>query len=112
MRMSEAHQLCLVVVDNYEPCPCHMVLVTRLMNSPQGKRVWVCFNIKNPCPAGFGDNMEWETENGNIYVIRNEKLRFKLQMDKMPIEHIVMLYEQLPYSLMYDEVSILFPTTG
>jgi len=109
---AQSRLLQLAVVDDYEPCPCHTVLVTRRMDTPRNQRVWVCFSIENPCQAGFGDRVDWDPVAGDVYIVRNEKLTYRLQMGKMPAEHIVLLNQILPYSVIYKETLVLFPNTG
>jgi len=62
--------------------------------------------------AGFGDRIDYDYGNHIAHVIRNEKLKFKLQLDKLPTELMVAEGRRLPYGSMYDETIQLFPDVG
>ena len=111
MEMSATLPL-LVVVEAYEPCHCHTILVTRVMVTGDNCRTWIVLNVKNPCQASFGDIIDYNKNGNEAYQVRNEKLRFKLQLDNMSAKQMISLAGSLPYLEMYDETNILFSKVG
>ena len=109
MDMSKTQPTHLIVVDDYEPCPCHTIVLTRGIDTIHSYRAWVILNVINPCQVGFGDRIDYDYNKNEAYLVRNEKLKFKLQLDKILVKHRILLSESLPYAEMYNEISILFP---
>lgn len=99
-----------IVVDDYEPCQCHKLLVTRRMDTRHDVRVWVILLVSKPYEISFGDRIDYDADNNKAYLVRNEKLRFRLHIEKLRPEDMVAMSQSLPYGSMYDQVFLLFPT--
>lgn len=112
MSISEAQFQQTVVVDEHEVCPYHKILITRRIDTSHEMRVWVILNVKNPCQAGFGDRIIYDAVEHKAFIVRNEKLNFKLHLDKLPSEVMINEMKGLPYNLMYNETFIIAPRCG
>ncbi len=106
----------IIVVDIYNsPCICHQVIIGRLIDNPHRQREWVLLFARKPLFVEFGDYIEGNFEDAfediRAYLLRNDKLRFRVFLDRMPAELGVPMLQQLPYGELYgDEYRIEIDT--
>ena len=102
-----------VVVGVYDDeYGCHQIVIARRMDTECECRIWGLFYIRKPYTVKFGDYLEYYPRESKLYRIFNNKLKFRIMIDKINPEVAVPIITKLPYSEMYRDGTIIISPRG